>query len=155
MKGNIMETMDNKQRYETYKMISGDLKKALHNGFYYEAIFIEYAILEDRFASVLKHAHQPYQYKKGKDYGIKDLIKNSRKWASQDKFYGERITEELKSICLEWVEHRNTLIHQLANIPYDSENVKSVALEGNEIVKVVKNKTASVINHIKKMEEQL
>ena len=32
------------------------LNEALKNEFYYEAIFIEYAIIEDRTSSMLKHA---------------------------------------------------------------------------------------------------
>ena len=46
----------NTQKYETYKSINESLSKALKYGFYYEAIFLEYAIVEDRLASVLKYA---------------------------------------------------------------------------------------------------
>ena len=38
----------------------------------------------------------------------------------------------------------------MANLPYDSELVHKVAVEGNELVKKVKNKSASVINRLKK-----
>ena len=55
------------------------LSKALKNEFYYEAIFIEYAILEDRLTSAL-------------------------------------IQE-----CRAWTDERNSLIHHMANLPYDSE----------------------------------
>ena len=37
----------NVQKYETYKSMHESLSKALKNEFYYEAIFIEYAILEN------------------------------------------------------------------------------------------------------------
>ena len=46
----------NTQKYETYKSIHESLSKALKYGFYYEAIFLEYAVIEDRLASVLKYA---------------------------------------------------------------------------------------------------
>ncbi len=35
----------NMQKYEIYKTMHGKLKRALNAGFYYEAIFLEYAIL--------------------------------------------------------------------------------------------------------------
>ena len=47
---------DNMQKYANYKEQMGRLKKALSQGFYLEAIFIEYAILEDRLESVLRHS---------------------------------------------------------------------------------------------------
>ena len=39
-------------------------------------------------------------------------------------------------------------------IPYDSELVQKVAIEGNELVRKVKNKTTSVVNRLKKEKEQ-
>ena len=51
----------------------------------------------------------------------------------------------------DWTERRNALIHNLANIPYDSQQVKEVAEEGERILKVFKNKSASVIRYFKKI----
>lgn len=50
----------NVQKYETYKSIHESLSKSLKYGFYYETIFLEYVILEDRLVSVLKYAEIPY-----------------------------------------------------------------------------------------------
>ena len=47
---------DNMQKYANYKTQMGRLKKALSYQFYLEAIFIEYAIMEDRLESVLRHS---------------------------------------------------------------------------------------------------
>ena len=47
---------DNYQKYTNYRLQMGRLKKALTNQFYLEAIFIEYAIIEDRMESVLRHS---------------------------------------------------------------------------------------------------
>lgn len=60
----------NVQKYEIYKSIHESLSKSLKYGFYYEAIFLEYAILEDRLASVLKYAEIPYIDKNGQDVSI-------------------------------------------------------------------------------------
>lgn len=52
----IEEENDNHQKYLNYCEQMKRLKKALGSGFYLEAIFIEYAVLEDRLESALRHA---------------------------------------------------------------------------------------------------
>lgn len=47
---------DNSQKHENYREQFVRLKKALSSGFYLEAIFIEYTIIEDRTESILRHA---------------------------------------------------------------------------------------------------
>ena len=49
-------TIDNQQKYENYREPFQRLNKALANGFNLEAMFIEYAIMEDRTESILRHA---------------------------------------------------------------------------------------------------
>ena len=139
------------QKYETYKSMYESLSKALKNEFYYEAIFIEYAILEDRLASVLKYAEIPYTDKNRQDISIKAKLNKieSRKERS-DKFYKERLTSVLIQKCRVWTDERNSLIHHMANLPYDSEKVRQIAIDGNELVRLVKNKTASAINRLKR-----
>lgn len=141
----------NVQKYETYKSMHESLSKALKNEFYYKAIFIEYAILEDRLASVLKYAEIPYTDKSGQDIGIKTKLNRieSRKELS-DKFYKDRLTPALIQECRTWTDERNSLIHHMANLPYDSEKIRQIAIDGNELVRQVKNKTASVISRLKK-----
>ena len=145
----------NTQKYETYKSIHESLSKALKYGFYYEAIFLEYAVIEDRLASVLKYAGIPYIDKNGQDVSISKKLNliESRKELS-DKFYRDRLTKELIQECRDWIKERNVLIHHMANLPYDSELVQKVAIEGNELVRKVKNKTTSVVNRLKKEKEQ-
>ena len=41
----------NQQKYENYRVQSRRLAGALRSGFYLEAVFIEYAIIEDRLES--------------------------------------------------------------------------------------------------------
>lgn len=50
----------NMEKYEIYKSMNENLSKAMKAEFYYQAIFIEYAIIEDRCLSVLKHAGVKY-----------------------------------------------------------------------------------------------
>lgn len=143
-------TEKNMEKYEIYKQLSSDLTKAMKQGFYYEAIFIEYAILEDRLASVLRYAGVLTMEKAGKKNIAEkiNLIRDKKEFAS--KFVRERLSFELLDSITVWKDKRNRLIHNLANIPYDAEAVREVAEEGYEIVKVVKNKSDSVINRFKK-----
>ena len=52
--------MNNKDKNKIYSDLMSKLKKSMSNEFYYEAIFIEFAILEDRTSSLLKHANKEY-----------------------------------------------------------------------------------------------
>ena len=106
----------NTQKYETYKSIHESLSKALKYGFYYEAIFLEYAVIEDRLASVLKYAEIPYIDKNGQDISISKKLNliESRKELS-DKFYRDRLTKELIQECRDWIKERNDLIHHMAS----------------------------------------
>ena len=49
------ELPNNQQKYENYRAQSRRLSSALRSGFYLEAVFIEYAIIEDRLESALTH----------------------------------------------------------------------------------------------------
>ncbi len=147
-----MSTEKNMQKYESYKAMHENLSKAMKNGFFYEAIFIEYAILEDRLSSVLRYAGVPYTQKSGKDIPISQKIlkiRNSRELSG--KFYKDRLTEELLDELVGWLGERNDLIHHLAKLPYDSESVKHTAETGYELVMTVQKKSASVIRHLNRM----
>ena len=48
--------ISNMQKYFNYQEQMVRLKKAMAAQFYLEAIFIEYAVMEDRLASVLIHS---------------------------------------------------------------------------------------------------
>ena len=46
---------NNMEKYNSYREQTGKFKKAMSLEFYYEAIFISYAIMEDRLISFLDH----------------------------------------------------------------------------------------------------
>jgi len=51
-----LSEVDNKLKYGNYTEQMGRLKKAMANHFLLEALFIEYAVIEDRTESILRHA---------------------------------------------------------------------------------------------------
>lgn len=65
--------MDNKDKNKIYSDLMNKLKKSMSNEFYYEAIFIEFAIFEDRTSSLLKHANKKYD----------DLALNKKIWKNK------------------------------------------------------------------------
>ena len=68
----------NFDKYDAYKAMKENLRKAMKQGFYYQAIFIEYAIIEDRTLSALKHAGVKYQDNKGHDFKLAEKIRRMR-----------------------------------------------------------------------------
>lgn len=50
------QSINNQQKNEDYREQQMRLDRALKEQFYLEAIFIEYAILEDRLEAILRHA---------------------------------------------------------------------------------------------------
>ena len=143
--------MDNTEKYETYKALLTNLKKALKAGFYYQAIFIEYAIFEDRFSSLLKYANISDKKKNGYDVDLKEKIRkvSSRKEFSTE-FVRKRLSLELLNQIDDWRDKRNKKVHKLASIPYDEDEIRELAETGNQLLKVFMSKSKSVNNQHKK-----
>ena len=86
--------MDNYQKRDQYAILMSKLKKATYNEFYYEAIFIEYAIIEDRTDSLLRHANIANVTNKG--YSLKlneklNKIKSRKEF--EDKYIRKHISK--------------------------------------------------------------
>lgn len=140
------------EKYEVYKSMNENLVKAMRAEFYYQAIFIEYAIIEDRCASVLKYAGVKYLDKKGRDISITQKLKEMRNNAVfQAPYVRQRITLELLDEIMEWKDKRDDFIHHLATIPYDHKSVKATAITGQELVKKLSSKVRSVNAHHDKL----
>ena len=65
-------------KYEVYKSMSENLSKAMKAEFYYQAIFIEYAITEDRCLSALKYAGVKYVDSKRHELKLSEKLKKIR-----------------------------------------------------------------------------
>ena len=107
------------------------LTRALKSEFYYEAIFIEYAIIEDRTDSILRHANvtidKPTLNNKIKAIKINRVFKN--------EYVTKHLSLDLLDSIKQWKNKRNALIHDLINLSYSNEDIKKIALEGQQIVK--------------------
>ncbi len=138
--------MNNQEKHDVYAKLSVDLRKALYSGFYLQAVFIEYAMFEDRLNSLLKHAGLSYTRSNGKDININQKISKVKN-NYVDPFSVKRLTPELMDQIEKWKDNRNDLVHHLVNISFDDEEIKKIALEGNELLKVFKSRVSSVNRH--------
>ena len=138
---------ENVQKYENYKEQFKRLNKAMNNQFYLEAIFISYAIIEDRTESILHHAGKwdAYLKRRGRyqvtlDSKINYISNFAREKKSLlNKYFGDGILDEI----LEWKEKRNKLMHALMKQSLTTEILESLAIQGKEYARVLTNKSGS------------
>lgn len=137
--------MNNRQKNEKYASLMDKLKKSIRNEFYYEAIFIEYAILEDRTESLLRHAKLKTKGPDEKNLSLAMKLKNICNSPNFKKPYiSKNLTSELLCSVNKWKVKRNILIHDLIRCPYKDEQVRNIAEEGYEIVKKMNSKSTMV-----------
>ena len=136
-------TVDNQQKYENYRTQIGRLKGALRGHFYLEAIFIEYAIMEDRLEAILRHADK-WHPKEGAFVSIDAKVKKVAKIAEEKKNPAHRyFPSDLTDGILAWKDKRNRLIHALLKQSLHSEYLLQVAEEGETLVKQLCSKSTT------------
>ena len=142
---------DNMQKYENYRVQIGRLKKALKEHFYLEAIFIEYAIMEDRLEAILRHAGK-WHPKEGRFVSLEAKTKKVAKLAEEKKNPAHRyFPPELTDVLLAWKERRNQLIHALLKQSLHSVDLLEVVEEGERLTKQLCSKATS---HRRALEKQ-
>ena len=129
-----------------------DLKKAIRAGFYYQTIFIEYAIAEDRCRSALVCARVKCVNSRGQELKLSAKInKLKSNSAFTAKYPRSRLTLELLDELYTWKQDRDALVHNLANIPYNDNAVREVAERGKKLIDTLSNRVKSVNNYYKKL----
>ncbi len=147
----------NMQKYLNYKEQMGRLKKALANQFYLEAIFIEYAIMEDRLESVLRHSGK-WNPKPDTFVSLDKKKKTVAKMAEEKKslahkYFPVELTDDIES----WKNDRNRVIHALMKQNLHTEDLLQIAQRGQALVKTLCNKTAlynRALDRLTKKEEK-
>jgi len=125
---------DNMLKYENYKEQNIRLNKALQNGFYLEAVFIEYAIMEDRTESILRY--------EGNEIHNDGFVSIDRKISKIEKLTENKkglarkyfTVEFLEQVC-SWKNRRNGLIHALIKRNTTTQELIELAEEGHQITK--------------------
>lgn len=139
-----MDKTENQLRYENYREQFKRLNSALHSGFNLEAMFIEYAIMEDRTESILRHADKWEAYiksRKGREPGIDSKIRYIQKLAEQKKTIPNKyFSDDLLDRILIWKEDRNRLIHALLKQQLEHNEVTGLAAQGKQLVDELRNR---------------
>lgn len=124
------------------------LNRALREEFYYEAVFIEFAIFEDRTGSLLRHAGISTLDENGQELGLHAKIKLIKR---HDMFRNEYVKKhELFSILDDvdnWRKTRNDLMHALADEDSSIDDVRKFAVQGDILVTKLNNKSRLINNY--------
>ena len=114
------------------------MKKAMGSGFYLEAMFIEYAVIEDRTESILQHAgvfnpekHNTLARKLNR---IADLARGKK--ALLRKYI---TVDEIRT----WKGERNRLIHALLDQDLSTDELEQIAKKGQRLAKLLCSKATS------------
>lgn len=134
-----MEAETNQQKYENYKAQMGRLNRAIKEHFYLEALFIEYAIMEDRLESILIHAGV---FRADKHNTITKKLRRLEALCQSDKIAKKYFSSGLLQSILDWKENRNKFIHALMKQVFTGEEIKEIVEQGQEIVKTLNNKSS-------------
>lgn len=138
------QPIDGQQKYLNFKAQFGRLNRALKNEFYLEAIFIEYAIIEDRTESALRHAElwDAYLKRRGKNMvTITSKIKFIQEKSKNEAYLLHNyFSGELWSQILAWKDKRNPLIHELLNQKLGPDDLKNLAEEGAQLARTLRDK---------------
>ena len=138
----------NMQKYRNYQNQFSRLDKALKAEFYLEAIFIAYAIIEDRTESILRHTGKWESYEKSR---------RGRNATLDSKItYIQKMAEEKKSLCnkyladgtlqriREWKEERNRMIHALLKQKLADGELAALAQTGSDLARNLRTKTSNL-----------
>lgn len=141
---------ENMKKYNNYRELFPRLNRAVKNEFYFEAIFIAYAIVEDRTESVLRHlgkweayqrqcaARRGYPTITGKVNLIRQAARKSTSPAAP--YFSDGILDRF----MEWKERRNQKIHELMNHPFSAEELQELAQTGKTLARTISNRTESM-----------
>ena len=142
-----MDKTDNQLKYENYREQFKRLNIALRSGFNLEAIFIEYAIMEDRTESILRHADKWEAYlksRRGREPSIESKVRCIKKIAEDNKTLANKyFSDDLPDRILAWKEERNRLIHVLLKQQLAYHEVDDIAIQGRQLVDELKKKAGN------------
>lgn len=137
------------EKREIYSKLKVDLKKSMCSQFYFQAIFIESAILEDRCRSALRHTKINTDNKTFRQ--LLNLLKSRPEFVKP--VIRKKIPLELIDNICSWKDERNKLVHNLANLPYDDIRLEQTAIDGRELVRKLENGVKSLNRYLDKQKE--
>ena len=153
-----MEKTENQLKYENYKEQMKRLNSALAHGFNLEAMFIEYAIMEDRTESILRHADKWDAYmkkQKGRDPTINSKVKYIQKLADfNNDLLHKYFSDDLLDRVLTWKDERNRLIHALLKQEFEHNEVSALSNRGKQLVDELRKRAGNYNRAIDRQKEK-
>ena len=141
---NISSKLENVQKYENYREQFIRLDKALKAGFNLEAIFIEYAILEDRASSILRYENNSVKPRGNRPPSIDAKLRKIKAIAREKKSLPNKyFQDEFIDQIVGWKEERNRMIHALLGQVLTTEELVSLAEEGKKLARELSNKAGN------------
>lgn len=129
-----MEHILNEQKYYNYKVQSQRLKKAMEYGFLLEAVFIEYAMIEDRTEAILRY--EGNDIKSDNHVSIDRKIRKIKKIAEEKKSLAKKyFKEEFLDELIIWKDKRNQIMHAMMKQALTTEGLLELAEDGQRLVK--------------------
>lgn len=151
--------IDNIQKYENYREQFNRLKRAIAAEFYFEAIFLEYSIIEDRTESIIRHAGRWDSYLKNrgryqvtldsKITYIQDFAREKKSIAH--KYFSDILMDEI----LEWKEERNCLIHALLKQTLTTEDISKIAHTGEQLTKEIRTRATNFSRAVERKNKKI
>ena len=147
-------TTDNMQKYENYREQFKRLNKAFDYKFYMEAIFIEYAIMEDRAEAILRYEGNEIKPKNEQEFisiarklnKISNIAQSKK--SLPNRYFSDDIIENISG----WVKRRNALIHALLKKELTTDEVQAFAQEGKALTRIFCNKAKNYKKAIERRE---
>ena len=144
----------NLQKYENYKEQFKRLDKALKSGFNLEAIFIEYAIMEDRTSSILRYENNSIKSKGDRQPSIDAKLRKIKTIAREKKSLPNRyFPDEFIDRVILWKDERNRMIHALLKQQLTTEGLASFAEEGKTLARELSNKAGNYKRAVERREK--
>lgn len=127
-----MKAIDtNLDKHKNYALLHVKMNKAIKYGFYLEATFIAYSILEDRSESILVYL------KKFDESKRPTLTQKIRKIHNNITLINKKYTKQIKTSLIEsilvWKDERNRLIHNLSNLSCTETEMEYLARQGSHL----------------------
>lgn len=143
-----MDKTENQLKYENYREQSKRLNSALHSGFNLEAMFIEYAVIEDRTESILRHADkwEAYLKRRGRfEPTLNSKIEYIRKQMESNRkdLLNKYFSDDLLERILQWKDERNRLIHALLRQQFEHNEISTLAEKGKQLADELRRRTGN------------
>lgn len=135
-----MNDLTNMLKYANYREQMERLNRAMKERFFLEAMFIEYAVMEDRCESILTHAGV---FRADRHFTIIKKIRRIEALTQSNVLAAKYFSKNLLERMIVWKDKRNAFIHALMKQVFTGDDLEEIVLEGQAIVKALCSKSTS------------